>query len=114
MGTAYYWRMTAAKETFNKMDWFIIHRITRLLKRLYPKKSHKWIKGKHYKPDRRGKSKDRYIFTDPKTGLQLRRMAWTHIKYAFPIKYMATPYNKSFDKYFEKTKFKSEFKCLYG
>ena len=114
IGTANYWRISSASRTFRKMDFYLIQKTRRLLHRWYPSKSHKWIKGKHYKPDRRGKSKDRYILTDPNTGLQLRRMVWTHIKYAFPIKYMATPYNKSFDEYFEKTKFKSAFKCLYG
>ena len=114
IGTANYWRISAASRTFHKLDFYLFQKTRKLLHRWYPSKSHKWIKGKHYKPDRRGKSKDKYIFTDPNTGLQLRRMAWTHIKYAFPIKYMATPYNKSFDEYFEKTKFKSSFKCLYS
>ena len=113
IGTANYWRISSASKTFRKLDYFLIQKTRKLLHRLYPKKSHKWIKGKHYKPDRRGKSKDKYIFTNPETGSQLRRMSWTHIKYAFPIKYMATPYNKVFDEYFEKTKFKSPFKCLY-
>ena len=114
IGTANYWRISSASRTFHKLDFYLIQKTRKLLHRWYPSKSHKWIKGKHYKPDRRGKSKDKYIFTDPNTGLQLRRMSWTHIKYAFPIKYMATPYNKSFDEYFEKIKFKSAFKCLYG
>ena len=114
VGTANYWRISSASRTFRKLDYFLIQKTRKLLHRLYPKKSHKWIKGKHYKPDRRGKSKDKYIFTNPETGSQLRRMSWTHIKYAFPIKYMATPFNKVFDEYFEKTKFKSPFKCLYG
>lgn len=114
IGTANYWRISAASRTFHKLDFYLFQKTRKLLHRWYPSKSHKWIKGKHYKPDRRGKSKDKYIFTDPNTGLQLRRMSWTHIKYAFPIKYMATPYNKSFDEYFEKIKFKSAFKCLYG
>lgn len=114
IGTANYWRISSASRTFHKLDFYLIRKTRKLLHRWYPSKSHKWIKGKHYKPDRRGKSKDKYIFTDPNTGLQLRRMSWTHIKYAFPIKYMATPYNKSFDEYFEKIKFKSAFKCLYG
>ena len=114
IGTANYWRISAASRTFRKMDYYLIQKTRKLLRRWYPSKSHKWIKGKHYKPDRRGKSKDRYIFTDPDTGLQLGRMVWTHIKYPFQFKYMATPYDKSFDEYFEKTMFKSAFRCLYG
>ena len=114
IGTANYWRISSASRIFRKIDFYLIQKTRRLLHRWYPKKSHKWIKGKHYKPDRRDKSKDKYIFTDPNTGLQLRRMSWTHIKYSLPIKYMATPYDKSFDEYFEKTRFKSSFRCLYG
>lgn len=114
IGTAYYWRMTAAKRTFEKMDWFIIHRIIRLLKRLYPKKSHKWIKGKHFKPCRDKTIKDKYLFTNPETGNQLKRMNWIHIKYAWCIKYKATPYKSEFNEYFERFKFKNNYQCLYG
>ena len=114
IGTAYYWRMTAAKRTFKKMDWFIIHRIIRLLKRLYPKKSHKWIKGKHFKPCRDKTIKDKYLFTNPETGNQLNRMSWIHIKYAWCIKYKATPYKSEFNEYFERFKFKNNYQCLYG
>lgn len=114
IGTAYYWRMTSAKETFSKMDWFIIHRINRLLKRLYPKKSHKWIKAKHFKSHRDKTIKDKYLFTNPETGNQLKRMSWVHIKYAWCIKYKATPYKKEFNEYFERFKFKNSYQCLYG
>jgi RNA-directed DNA polymerase len=105
--------MTSAKEIFNKMDWFIIHRIKRLLKRLYPKKSHKWIKGKHFKPCRDKTIKDKYLFTNPETGNQIKRMKWIHIKYAWCIKYKATPYKKEFNEYFERFKFKNNYQCLY-
>lgn len=114
IGTANYWRISSARRTFHKIDYFLIQNTRKLLRRLYPKKSRKWIKAKHYKPDRRGLSEDKYLFTNPKTGSQLRRMNWTKIKYAYPIRYMATPYNKLDGEYFEKIRFKSAFKCLYG
>ena len=62
-GTANYWKMTSAKVTFHKMDHFLIHKINKLLKRLYPKKSHKWIKAKHFKPDKDKIHYDNYILT---------------------------------------------------
>ena len=71
IGTANYWRISSASRTFHKLDFYLIQKTRKLLHRWYPSKSHKWIKGKHYKPDRRDKSKDKYIFTDPNTGLQL-------------------------------------------
>jgi len=114
IGTAYYWRMTAAKETFNKMDWFIIHHINLFLKRLYPRKSHKWIKGKHFKPCRDKRIKDKYLLTNPETGSQIKRMNWVPIKYPWCIKYKATPYKKELNEYFERFKFKNNYQCLYG
>lgn len=114
IGTAYYWRMTAAKETFVKMDWFIIHHVNLFLKRLYPRKSHKWIKGKHFKPCRDKRVKDKYLLTNPDTGNQIKRMSWVRIKYARCIKYKATPYKKEFNEYFERFKFKNNYQCLYG
>ena len=106
--------MTSAKQTFNKMDWFIIHHINLYLKRLYPKKSHKWIKGKHFKPHRDKRIKDNYLLTNPETGNQIHRMSWIHIKYARCIKYKATPYKKEFNEYFTRFKFKNSYECLYG
>ena len=113
IGTAYYWRMTSAKETFSKMDWFMIHHIMLYLHRLYPKKSHKWIKGKHFKPHRDKTIKDKYLLTNPLTGNQTVRMTWVRIKYAFCIKYKATPYKKEFNEYFKRFKFKNNYECLY-
>ena len=113
-GTAYNWRITCAKRTFNKMDWFIIHHIQLYLKRLYPHKSHKWIKGKHYKPSKNKRIKDKYLLTDPNTGRQIKRMSWVSIRYAFCIKYKATPYKKEFNEYFERFKFKNNYECLYN
>ena len=112
-GTANYWKMTCAKVIFHKMDYFLIHKIIRLLKRLYPKKSHKWIKAKHFKPDKDKIHYDNYILTDPESGVQALRMSWTKIKYARCIKYKATPYDKNCNDYYKRFKFKNNFECLY-
>ena len=114
-GTANYWAMTSASKAFHTVDFFLINRTRKLLHRLYPKKSHMWIKGKHFKPDRNGKSKDNYIFTNPETGSQLLRMGWFKSKpVKFPLKYGTTPYDKDYWEYIEKIKFKPVLKCLFG
>lgn len=113
-GTAMYWRMTSAKKIFAKMDHFIWNKTKKLLHRLYPKKSHKWIRGKHFKPSSNKDCKDRNLLTDAETGVQLIRMNWFGIKYNnYPLKYGATPYNSDDWEYIEKIKFKPIVKCLF-
>lgn len=113
MGVGYNWRVTAAKETFIKMDWFIIQKVNRLLHRLYPNKSHKWIKAKHLKKCKYDNCFDNYLLTVPETGAQLKRMSWINIKYARCIKYKATPYKDEFNEYFKRFKYKTAYECLY-
>ena len=109
-----YWRMTSASDTFQKMDYFIMNKTRKLLHRLYPKKSHKWIKGKHYKPSSNKECKDKYLFTDSETGQQQIRMSWIKVKYNnYPLRYGVSPYNKDDWDYIEKIKFKPIVKCLY-
>lgn len=113
-GTAMYWRMTSAKTVFRNMDFFIIHKNIRLLRRLYPNKSHKWIRDKHYKPSSNKDCNDKYLFTDPETGQQMIRMSWFGVKYNnYPLRYGVSPYNKDDWDYIEKIKFKPIVKCLY-
>jgi len=113
-GTAMYWRITSAKKVFRNMDYFIIHKNIRLLRRLYPKKSHKWIKGKHYKPSSNKNSKDKYLLTDPESGRQMIRMNWFSVKHNnYPLRYGVSPYNKDDWDYIERIKFKPIVKCLY-
>ena len=106
--------MTSARKVFANMDYFIMHKIRKLLHRLYPKKSHKWIKGKHYKPSNNPDCKDKYLFTDPNSGAQIIRMGWFKIRYnKYPLRYGVSPYNKDDWEYIEKIKFKPIVKCLY-
>lgn len=113
-GTAQFWRMTSAKETFNKMDFFIYYTVKRLLKRLHPNKSYSWIKRKYFKTDYTGKSKGKYFLTCPtKPELQLRHMAEFKIKYARLIKNGVNPYNHEDNEYYIKFKGKSAYECLY-
>lgn len=113
-GTAMYWRMTSAREVFRNIDYFIIHKNKRLLRKLYPSKSHKWIKDKHYKPSSNKDCKDKYLLTDPETGQQIIRMNWFRVKYDnYSLRYGVSPYNKDDWDYIEKIKFKPIVKCLY-
>ena len=106
--------MTSAKKVFRNMDYFIIHKNIRLLRRLYPKKSHKWIKGKHYKPSSNKNSKDKYLLTDPESGRQMIRMNWFSVKYNnYQLRYGVSLYNKDDWDYIERIKFKPIVKCLY-
>lgn len=112
-GTANYWRTVSSKETFAKMDNFIFQKTRRLMKRLYPNKSYKWIINKHFKPALNNFSNANYIFTNPKTNNQLIKMSWTKIKYAYCIRHDSTPYNELDNEYFMKSRSKNIFECLF-
>ena len=112
-GTANYWRTVSSKETFVKMDNFIFQKTRRLMKRLYPNKSFKWIINKHFKPALNDFSNIKHIFTNPETNNQLIKMSWTKIKYAYCIRHDSTPYNELDNEYFMKTKSKNVFECLF-
>ena len=112
-GTANYWRTVSSKETFVKMDYFIFQKTRKLMKRLYPNKSFKWIINKHFKPALNGFSNAKYIFTNPETNNQLIKMSWTGINYAYCIRHNATPYNELDNEYFMKTRSKNVFECLF-
>lgn len=102
IGTANYWCRKVAKETFSAMDSYIWQRIYRYLRRSHPKKSWKWIKRQYFKPDKTGQSRNKWILTDPNTGNQLKKMAWTPIVRHAQIKYNYSPYNAELKEYFEK------------
>ena len=114
-GTAFYWALTAASVTFQKMDYYIIQKIRKLMRRLYPNKSSQWIKAKHFHPDVNGESKDKYIFTNPRTQNQLMRMSWINVRYTknYPLRAETTPYDSNCWDYIEKIKFKPVFKCVH-
>ena len=113
-GTANYWANVSSKETFVKMDHFIFNKVLRLLRRSYPHKSQGWIKNKHFKPAMNDFSNANFIFTNPSSNKQLICMHWTKIKYGYCVKYKSTPFNSDDEDYFLRTRFKSNFECLYG
>jgi len=102
IGTANYWCRTVAKEIFSAMDNYVWKKIYRFLRRSHPKKGWKWIKAQHFKPDKTGQSRNKWILTDPNTGNQLKKMAWTPIVRHQQIKYNYSPYDVTLKGYFAK------------
>ena len=105
IGTANYWRPSAAKKTFSKVDNHLWHAILGFIKRLHPKKSMKWLKKTYFPKYNNGKHADNWVLTGPKEGDHLLRMAWTPIKRHCMIKYNYSPYDKSKKEYFNNRDF---------
>lgn len=101
IGYANYWSSVVSKETYSKIDNYVWNRTVKFLKRLHPKKSWKWVVSQYFKPDKTGQSKSNWIFTDPITGNQLVKMAWTPIKRHAMVQYDFSPYDKNKKAYFE-------------
>ena len=101
IGTANYWCRKVAKETFSAMDNYVWGRIYRYLRRTHPKKGWKWIKRQYFKPDKTGQSMDKWILTDPVTGNQLKKMAWTPIVRHQQVKYNYSPFDANLKEYFD-------------
>lgn len=102
IGTANYWSPMVAKEICGKMDHMVFGDTCRFLKRMHPQKSWKWIKGRYFKPDKTGQSRNNWILTDPVTGSQLKYMSWTPIIRHRLIQHTNSPYNKVLAEYFNK------------
>lgn len=102
IGKANYWRPMVSKETFSKVDAHLYKVNRRFLERLHPKKSAKWINKRYYKPDLKGKSKNKWILTDPIEKRQLKRMMQTPIIRHIMIKHTASPYDATLREYFNK------------
>jgi RNA-directed DNA polymerase len=101
IGKANYWRPMVSKETFSKVDAHLYKVNRRFLERLHPKKSAKWINERYYKPDLKGKSKNKWILTDPVENTQLKRMMQTPIIRHTMIKHTASPYDATLREYFK-------------
>ena len=112
-GTGNYWKIGSNKRIFQQMDNYIYELWMRRIKRWYPNKSVGWMVNKHFKMSTHPGHKDKWTFTNPKTGLQVDKMSWIKINYHYPIKYKATPYDSEFDEYFKQRTGKTPFQCLY-
>ena len=101
IGKANYWSPMVSKETFSKMDSHIYKISRRFLERLHPQKPAKWINERYYKPDSTGKSKNKWILTDPIEKRQLKKMMVTPIIRHTMIKHNASPYDITLTEYFK-------------
>lgn len=101
IGYANYWSSVVSKEIYSKIDNYVWNRTVRFLKRLHPKKSWNWVVSQYFKPDKTGQSKSNWLLTDPITGNQLVKMAWTPIKRHAMVQYDFSPYDKNKKAYFE-------------
>ncbi|KZL88914.1 group II intron reverse transcriptase/maturase [Clostridium magnum] len=102
LGTANYWSTQVSSEVFSTMDNHIFKVQYKILKGLHPTKSWKWKKGKYYKPDRYGQSKNKWILTDTITGKQLTMFSWRPIVRHELIKFNNSPFDKSLKNYFKR------------
>ena len=98
---AFGWSSVVSKEIYTKLDHYIWIKTMKFLKRLHPQKGVKWIIEQYFKPDKLGKSKNKWILTDPKSYNQLMKMSWVHIIRHAMIQYKSTPFDKNLKSYFE-------------
>ena len=101
IGTANYWSSSVAKEIFNNIDKYMWTKVKRWLNRSHRRKNWKWKKKKYFKPDKTGQSKNKWIFTDPVTNNQVKKMAWTKIRRYVLIKHNSSPYDKNLEGYYK-------------
>ena len=113
-GVGNYWKLGSNKQTFRKMDKYILEILFRQTKRWHPKKSSKWIVNKYFKISNHPIHKWKWTFTDQKSGKQVDRMFWINIKYGKCARHKATPYDVEYEEYFIKHQFRTPFQCLYG
>ena len=99
-GTANYWLPTVAKETFSKIDYYVWGKIRRWINRSHPAKNWKWKQARYFKPDKTGQSNNKWIFTDPVTGNQLKKMSWTGVVRHIMIKHDSSPFDSNLTAYY--------------
>jgi len=105
IGTANYWKPSAAKKTFSNMNYYVWKKVFKFVKRLHPNKPIKWIKEKYFPPYNDGKHRGNWILTGPKEGNRLFNMAWMPIRRHTMIQYNHSPYDRTKKEYFNNRKF---------
>jgi len=102
IGTANYWKPCVAKEAFVQIDHYTWGKVKRWINRSHPTKNWTWKRERYIKPDKMGQSKNNWIFTDPVTGMQIRKMAWTEIKRHTLIAHDNSPFDSKLTDYYHK------------
>ena len=102
-GIARYWQPMVSSYAFSKIDYHIWNLTRRFLTRLHSNKSWKWIINRYFPiPSDEDKHQDRWVLTDPETGVQLKKMSNVDIKRHIMIKHNYSPLDKSKSEYFMK------------
>jgi RNA-directed DNA polymerase len=102
IGTANYWKPCVAKESFVQIDHYTWGKVKRWINRSHPSKNWAWKRERYIKPDKMGQSKNNWIFTDPVTGMQIRKMAWTEIKRHTLVAHDNSPFDSNLTDYYHK------------
>jgi len=100
IGTANYWKPSAAKVIFSKLDHYIWQKVFKFTKRLHNNKSSKWIKEIYFPTYKDEKHVDKWVLTGPKKGNHIAKMAWVPIERHAMVKFNYSPYDKSKREYF--------------
>jgi RNA-directed DNA polymerase len=101
-GWANYYRNGAAKRTFDKLDYYVYHRLWRWIQRRHPNKSTTWKRRRYFTA-----AGDKGVFSVQMEGkegkprvLTLYRMVSTKIERHIKVKGTANPYDPNYTQYF--------------
>ena len=99
-GTANYWKPSVATKKINNIDYYTWNKVKCWINRSHPTKSWTWKKKRYFKADKTGQSRNRWIFTDPIKGNQLKKMSWTGIKRHALITHTNSPFDTELTEYY--------------
>jgi RNA-directed DNA polymerase len=102
IGTANYWKPSVAKAVFTLIDHYTWEKTKRWINRSHPNKNWTWKRERYIQPDKMGQSKNNWIFTDPVSGIQIRKMAWTEIKRHTLVAHDNSPFDSNLTDYYHK------------
>lgn len=66
-----------SNRTFHKLDHYIFNLCWRWMHRVHPNKSNWWLKQRYYKHLQKYGIDNKWVFTDPQTGIFLYQLKWT-------------------------------------
>ena len=103
-GWANYYRNGTAKRTFEKVDYYVSHKLWRWTTRRHPNKSRAWKKRKYFSASGKagGFSVKVHRAEGESRGLNLYQMASTSIERHIKVQGAANPYDPRYTEYFEK------------
>jgi RNA-directed DNA polymerase len=66
-----------SNRTFHELDGYIFNLVWRWLHRVHPNKNNKWLKQRYWKHLQKYNIDNKWVFTDPATGIFLYQLKWT-------------------------------------